>query len=1050
MRLGRSARGFIALCLVAVLVAEGTSNIVLPQLAPEIIGSTARAGASGPLNGAVVGSPVTSQQAPDMVSRTVVLSNNSLVEGNFQPTPCIGYTGLAIVPSRSRVFISCIYSSSVAILNASSGLSDGLSEVGQDPSNLTYVSANNGVYVVNTNSDNVTELSGSTGRVSANIPVGSSPTGITYDPAAQAIFVSNAASGNLTEIATATNTVIANYPMGASSQPGPILYNPVDGLLFVGDSAVGRVLAVSPDNGTIAYVVRVALPPSGIGYNPLNGDVYVGTWNQNVLYDQVAVIPPSSHHVSANITVGYDPTSIQYDPGAGTLLVTNLGSNNVSVVDPASGHTIRSIEVGLAPVDIAVSGGVIYVANSYSSNLAVVNGSTFIVDRFWAYNTGPGPVQFDGDSSLLVANWNSGDISALNTTTLAPELSLPVWDTLTGLTLDPQDGRAYASCVTCSAVYPVNLSTGAGQPIGVGQDPLAVFFDPSNGMVYSANSVPNNLSVIDPSTDSVVDTISLAGFDAGGGTPVAFASNPSNGSLYVAVHGNLNFNPGNITIIDPATNKVVSAILDWGGPGPSALAFDARNHELYVTDDYANAVWAFNTSTEAVISITPVGSAPEGIAIDPSAGLVYVSNSRSANLTVINDTTNRVVESIAVGQDPQGVCISPSGQTVYVANQESGTISVITAPKLYSATFSETGLPSSLNWSVEVAGHPASSPGGDSITFELGNGTYGYVIGGVSGWHQGTLPYRGSLTISGAPVVEPTLIFSHVAYTVTFIPEGLSPWDVWSVTLNGTIASGGSALAFPGLPNGTYTFNDSSSGYATSPATGEITVAGSNVSQSISLTPVIGRYQVTFSEFGLPSSSRWTIMVRNSSGFDRTSVTNVSVVQLYLFNGSYTYTLNATAPWVPADGQSGNFVVAGASTSIIARFNFTYNVTFTQAGIPNGTAWWLNVSQQVNTMESDPVANWSLKVNGDSATLELWNGSYSYSIQCAGFVPATGSLHLVGKPTVIAVNVTAEAASGGTSWLPIIIVVVLAAGATCAIVIGLIWRRSKRRPRGPG
>jgi len=680
----------------------------------------------------------------------------------------------------------------------------------------------------------------------------------------------------------------------------------------------------------------------------------------------------------------------------------------------------------------------------------VVNGSSFSVDRFLAYNTGPGPIQFDGASSLLVANWNSGDISALNTTTLTSEVRLPVWDTLTGLTLDPRDGRAYASCATCSAVYAVNLSTGAGPPIGVGQDPLAVFFDPSNGMVYSANSLPNNLSVIDPSTDSVVDTISLAGFDAGGGTPVAFASNPSNGSLYVAVHGNLNFNPGNITIIDPATDKIVGSILDWGGPGPSALAFDARNHELYVTDDYADAVWAFNASTDAVISITPVGSAPEGIAVDPSAGLLYVSNSGSANLTVINDTTNGVVESIPVGQDPQGVCVSPSGQAVYVANQQSGTISVVTAPKLYTATFSETGLPDSLNWSVEVGGHPASSPGGGSIAFDLGNGTYGYVIGDVSGWHQGTLPYRGSLTISGAPVVEPTLIFSPVIYTVTFTPEGLSPWDVWSVTLNGTMVSGGSALAFRDLPNGTYAFNDSSTGYVPAPAAGEITVAGSNVSQSIQLSPMIGRYQVTFSELGLPSSSRWTIIARNSSGLDRTLVANLSVVELYLSNGSYAYTLNATSPWVPVDDQSGSFVVAGAPTSITARFNFTYSVTFTQAGIPNGTTWWLNVSQEVNTMGSDDVTNWSVNVSGGSATLELWNGTYSYSIQSVGFVPVTGSLHLVGKPASVAVNVTTEgAASGGTSWLPAIIVGVLAAGAACAIVIGLVWRRRRSPPGGP-
>jgi thermopsin len=83
----------------------------------------------------------------------------------------------------------------------------------------------------------------------------------------------------------------------------------------------------------------------------------------------------------------------------------------------------------------------------------------------------------------------------------------------------------------------------------------------------------------------------------------------------------------------------------------------------------------------------------------------------------------------------------------------------------YSVTFSESGLPAGLTWTVSVGGVAKSLKTDgktDSLTWAgLVNGTYAYTISSVSGWHQSTLPSTGNAVVNGASVSESTLKYSH-------------------------------------------------------------------------------------------------------------------------------------------------------------------------------------------------------------------------------------------------------------------------------------------------
>jgi flagellin-like protein len=156
-------------------------------------------------------------------------------------------------------------------------------------------------------------------------------------------------------------------------------------------------------------------------------------------------------------------------------------------------------------------------------------------------------------------------------------------------------------------------------------------------------------------------------------------------------------------------------------------------------------------------------------------------------------------------------------------------------PTTYALFFNETGLPPGTFWSVGV-GDATASTTGSSVEFEAPNGTYDYTVTDVAGWHQSTIHYRGSVTISGSHYVEPPLAFIQVTYLVTFKETGLPASTLWSVILGGVNnTTTGSANSFS-EPNGTYRYLiDPVPGWeeASTPSSGLVVVDGMDPSTLI-------------------------------------------------------------------------------------------------------------------------------------------------------------------------------------------------------------------------
>ena len=153
-------------------------------------------------------------------------------------------------------------------------------------------------------------------------------------------------------------------------------------------------------------------------------------------------------------------------------------------------------------------------------------------------------------------------------------------------------------------------------------DPIV--FDPGSGHIFVIEGDSKSITVIDPKTDQVVDTIHAdGGLEAGvpGG----------NGKLYV--NGS---EKKEMIRVDTATNKVDA---HWPIPNctsPHGLAMDTQSHRLFVSC-VNQMMTVVNSDNGAVVATVPIGKGTDSAAFDPKRKLAFSSNGVDGTITVIRE-----------------------------------------------------------------------------------------------------------------------------------------------------------------------------------------------------------------------------------------------------------------------------------------------------------------------------------------------------------------------------------------------------------------------------
>lgn len=278
--------------------------------------------------------------------------------------------------------------------------------------------------------------------------------------------------------------------------------------------------------------------------------------------------------------------------------------------------------------------------------------------------------------------------------------------------------------------------------------------------------------------------------------------------------------------------------------------------------------------------------------------------------------------------------------------------------KWYSVEFTESGLPASTAWSVDLNGATNSSSS-STIGFSEVNGTYPFSVTAVPGFSDH--PATGSVTVAGAPF--PVAISFSRGYTVEFEESGLPDGTSWSVTLAGVAHSVvGTTISFS-EPNGTYPYQIALvPGYVTQNRSGDVTVAGAPPAP----VPIVwspSRYAVTFRESGLPNGTGWTAIL-NGSSLPSTGPT----ISFSVPNGTYVFEVLPSGPYWPSPLR-GSVTVQGDSPVVSVVFHAaSYRVTFVESGLPNGTSWGVTLGV---------VANNSVTLEVSFAVV---NGTYPYQV----------------------------------------------------------------------
>ena len=115
------------------------------------------------------------------------------------------------------------------------------------------------------------------------------------------------------------------------------------------------------------------------------------------------------------IAVGNNPIGVAYSPSNDRIYVANSGSNNVSVID-STNTVVATIAVGNSPIGVAYSpsNNRIYVTNYTSNNVSVIDPTNTVVATIAVGNIPQGVAYSPSNDRIYVANYTSNNVSILS------------------------------------------------------------------------------------------------------------------------------------------------------------------------------------------------------------------------------------------------------------------------------------------------------------------------------------------------------------------------------------------------------------------------------------------------------------------------------------------------------------------------------------------------------------------------------------------------------------------------------------------------------------
>lgn len=260
--------------------------------------------------------------------------------------------------------------------------------------------------------------------------------------------------------------------------------------------------------------------------------------------------------------------------------------------------------------------------------------------------------------SVVAASAQSGQYHVSNTFAVAGDSK---WDYIA---LNPVTQQLYAAHGTRVNI----LDKVKGDSTGVIENTAGVHgvaFAVKAGKGYTTNGKSNTATVFDIRSNRVLGEVKT------GTKPDAILYEPFSQKIIVC-----NGESDNLSVIDPATDKVVATVALGGGP--ETAVSDGKGN-IYVNLEDKNEIVKVDARTFTAGAHWPLGKGegPTGLAINTATNRLY-SGCANKLLVVMDAGNGHIVQSISIGGGCDGVAFDASQKTIFTSNGE-GTLSVIAA-----------------------------------------------------------------------------------------------------------------------------------------------------------------------------------------------------------------------------------------------------------------------------------------------------------------------------------------------------------------------------------
>jgi YVTN family beta-propeller protein len=172
-------------------------------------------------------------------------------------------------------------------------------------------------------------------------------------------------------------------------------------------------------------------------------------YTSNGRTNNVTVFDLTTNAIITKIATGQNPDAIYYEPFSKKIITNNGSSKDLSVIDPLTNKVVKTIHVGGKPEEAVSDGnGKLYVNIEDKNEVAVVNLSTFVVEKHWSILPGKAPtgLAIDNKTKRLFAGCGDNKLLMVIDATNGKVVDkLPIGDGCDGVVFDYKYKKIFAS-----------------------------------------------------------------------------------------------------------------------------------------------------------------------------------------------------------------------------------------------------------------------------------------------------------------------------------------------------------------------------------------------------------------------------------------------------------------------------------------------------------------------------------------------------------------------------------------------------------------------------